>query len=629
MAKITSKASLISLQASGNNLILHLVDKGGTNVAITKGTVDGSGNLFVITGTGFTTASTTNGITNRAIVPGDIIKLSHTNNAANEGLQIKVTTVTATQIDGTTNGITQIGSITGASETAGSDINITAFKKTYEFVEVGALDFVDGVQGIILASKLVDMWNTSDLDKYDRVFASIEPRAKSIASINGWEPHNSDTLNAIRDTALEIRPSASGAATKIYALFRSTSDANAPTDQMTYWYGGDAALTAPNNFVMTGYANQLALIYDDNNGSPIDKRGSWYTRLAVEYKTIVMQEHTVRFAEIYPISAANALDPKLTIDDDVVSVNADFTGITYNVDGDGTWTNIPLTTLTGSGSGAIATITVTAKVVTNVSITTPGSGYAANDTVTAIFGDTGSGFVYTVNTVSSGGITTGTITTGGTNYAGNVSGTVDVTSYTFKGYIQALSNGSNQTNENIHHRIHYLLRQSTNINADATGPTLRGDKQWPITSFSGDVFTVEAYIQNYRTSQRNNLRLVDVTGTSRSWPVVYTLSVKGTGLAIGGTFSVIHEDSFGTSNAIYLVDDQAVQQKDKTITADTGITVAYSTYTNGGHTANTPLALRLTYNRPGFIEPDSTGFVLSGDTTVTIQPTADPSYTAA
>lgn len=541
MAKITSKADLISLQASGNNLILHLVDKGGTNVAITK-----TGTDYTITGTGFTTSTTTNGITNRGIAIGDIIKLSHTNQTANEGLQLLVSNVTATTITATSVGVTQTNSQAGASETAGADINITAFKKTYQFVEAGALGFVDGVQGIILASKLVDMWNASDLDKYDRVFASIEPRAKSIASINGWEPHDASTLNAIRDTALEIRPSASAAATKIYALFRSTGNAHEATDQMTYWWGGDAALTAPNNFVMTGYANQLALIYDANNGAPIDKRGTWYTRLAVEYKTIIMEAHAVNFAEIYPISAANALDPKLTIDDTVVSVSADFSGITLNVDTDSIYP-----------------------------------------------------------------------------------GLVDGISYNFVGYIQGLSNSVNQSNENIHHKIHYLLRQPTNINTDGTGPVLRGDKQYPITSFSGDVFTVEAYIQNYKTSQRNNLRLVDLLGTARAWPIVYTLSVKGTGLAIGGTFSVIHEDSFGTSTATYLIDDQSVQQKDKTITADTGITVAYSTYTNGGHTANTPLALRLTYNRPGFIEPDSTGFVLSGDTTVTIQPTADPSYTAA
>ena len=533
MAKIESKAGL----TLGTNLKLHIADKGGIDIAISK-----AASILTITSTttNFITTSETGGVVNRAIVNGDLIKLSHTASASNEGLTATVTAVSANSITAT------IVSGTGATESAGSDINITTFKKTYQFLAAGGLSFVDGVQGIILASKLVDLWDTSDLDKYDRVFASIEPRAKSIASINGWEPHDTNTLNAIRDTALEIRPSATGSATKIYALFRATSNAHEATDQMTFWSGSDPELSAPNNFVMTGYANQLALIYDFNNGTPIDKRGTWYTRLAVEYKTIIMETHNVQYAEIYPISAANAIDPKLTVDDDIVSVGADFADIEYFLDVDSVY-----------------------------------------------------------------------------------SGDVDGTPHSFRGYIQALSNSQNQSNEYVHHKIHWLLRQSTNINSDGTGPTKRGDKQFPITAFSGDIFTVQSYLLNYKATQRNNLRLVDNVGATWMWPTAYTLTVNAASLAVGGTFSVIHEDSFGTSGAVYLKNDVGTDQKDRSITSSTGITVAYSTYTTGGHTANTPLALRLTYNRPGFIEPDSTSFVFSSDLAVNIQPTADPSYTAA
>jgi hypothetical protein len=529
MAKIISKAGL----TLGTNLKLHIADKGGVDIAISK-----AASVLTITSTttSFVASSETGGIVNRAIVLGDIIKLSHTASTLNEGVTASVTAVSANSITAT------ILTGTGATEVAGSDINITTFNKTYQFLEAGDLGFVDGVQGIILASKLVDLWDTSDLDKYDRVFASIEPRAKSIASINGWEPHDADTLNAIRDTALEIRPSATGAATKIYALFRSTSNAHEATDQMTFWSGADAELTAPNMFVMTGYANQLALIYDFNGGSPIDKRGTWYTRLAVEYKTIIMESHNVQYAEIYPISAANAIDPKLTLDDDIDFTAGAFTNILYNLDVDSVY-----------------------------------------------------------------------------------SGDVDGTPHNFTGYIDA----DLQTNEYVHHKIHWLLRQPTNINSDGTGPTKRGDKQYPITSFSGDVFTVQSYLLNYKASQRNNLRVVDNADAIWMWPTAYTLTVNAASLAVGGTFSVIHEDTFGTSAAVYLKNDLAVDQKDITTTASKDITVAYSTYTTGGHTANTPLALRLTYNRPGFIEPDSTPFVFDRDLAVTIQPTADPSYTAA
>lgn len=529
MAKIVSKASLVL----GTNLKLHVADKSGTDISITKvGSV-----LTIASATAnFTGSSETAGIVNRGIIVGDLIKLSHTASALNEGLTATVTTASGTSLTA------DIVSGTGATEGAASLINITTFKKTYEFLEAGGLSFVDGVQGLILASKLVDLWDASDLDKYDRVFASIEPRAKSIASVNGWEHHNTSTLNAIRDTALEVRPSATGAATKIYALFRSTSNAHESTDQMTVWPGTDAEMTAPTNFVMTGYANQLALIYDYNGGTPVDNRGTWYTRLAVQYKTIIMESHNVQYAEIYPISAANAIDPKLTISDVTISAGGIYANIDYNLDVDGL-----------------------------------------------------------------------------------ESGLVDGISYTFAGHIDADS----QANEAVHSKINYLWRQSTDVNADATGPDKRGDKQWPLTTFSGDVFTIKSYINNYKASQRNYLRLVDTTLVTRQWPTAYTLTVNSAALAVGGTFSVIHEDTFGTNVATYLKNDALVDQKDITTLSTKDITIAYSTYTVGGHTANTPLPLRLTYNRPGYIEPDSTAFTFDRDMSVTIQPVADPSYTVA
>ena len=160
----------------GTNLKLHVADKGGTDIAISK-----SASILTITNSvvDFTASSEAAGVVNRPLVVNDIIKLNHTTNALNEGVTAQITAVSAHSITAT------ILTGTGATEAAASDISITAFKKTYQFLAAGGLSFVDGVQGIILASKLVDLWDSSDLDKYDRVFASIEPRAKSIASING------------------------------------------------------------------------------------------------------------------------------------------------------------------------------------------------------------------------------------------------------------------------------------------------------------------------------------------------------------------------------------------------------------------------------------------------------------
>jgi hypothetical protein len=70
---------------------------------------------------------------------------------------------------------------------------------------------------------------------------------------------------------------------------------------------------------------------------------------------------------------------------------------------DGTYTNVPLTG--GAGSGAQATVAIFGNVVTSVTITAKGSGYAATNVLSASaadLGGTGSGFAYTVSAVASG-----------------------------------------------------------------------------------------------------------------------------------------------------------------------------------------------------------------------------------
>jgi hypothetical protein len=530
MAKITSKAGLIL----GTNLKLHIADKGGTDIAISK---SGAILTFTSSSTSFVSNTEASGIVNRPIAIGDTIVVSNTTNALNRGVTALVSAVSANSMTAT------ILTGTGATESAGADINIISVKKTYQFLEAGGLSFVDGVQGIVLTSKMVDLWDISDLDRYDPAFTSIEPRAKSVASINGWEYHDAATRDSFRDTALEIRPTKNSAATKILALLRSTSNTHAPTDQMTFWYGGDPELSAPFNFVMAGYANQLVLIYDDNNGAPIDKRGAWYTRLAVEGKTIIMESHSVQNAEIYPISAANTVDPKLTVPDSTISAGGIYVNIDFSLD------------------------------------------------ATSIY-----------------------------------SGSVDGVSYNFYGFIDADS----KSNDAVHQKLNYLWRQPTNINSDGSGPVKRGDKQTPITSFSGEAFTVKSYLSNYLASQRNNLTLVDTGGITRAWPAIYTLTITAPPLAISGTMSLIHAETHGTVGRVYLKDDTGTDQQDITILSTRDIVIAYSTYTTGGHVANTPIDLVLTWNRPNFIEPDNTRFTLSAaNASVAITPTADPSYTVA
>lgn len=76
------------------------------------------------------------------------------------------------------------------------------------------------------------------------------------------------------------------------------------------------------------------------------------------------------------------------------------TGGTYT---DGTYTVVPLTG--GSGSGAQATIVIASQSIASVTITTPGTGYAVGDVLSASdasIGGTGSGFTYLVETIGGG-----------------------------------------------------------------------------------------------------------------------------------------------------------------------------------------------------------------------------------
>jgi len=532
MPKITNKADLVL----GTNLILHIADKGGTDIAIGTSTITSSSTSFVA-------SSTSGGITNRAIVIGDVLEVSHTNNNANEGITVTVTAVAANSITYT--------ALTGtpATEAAGADINLVARRKTYQFLQAGGLSFVDGVVGGVLHSRIIDLWAANDLDRYPPVFSSIEPRAKSMANINGWEPHGTPTINAIRDMALEVRATTTSAARQIYALLRSTGNLRNATDQMRFWPASDPELTAPTAAVMQGFINQLVLILDTNLS--IDRRGNWVVRCAEPGQTILYSVLNIQFAEIVTVSSNNEIDPKLA---------------------------------------------------------NPGSGTPFTSDATIAAGGAYAGILYNLDV---DGLHTGDVA--GINY-------------TFAGFVAANS----QTNERVHEKINYLWRQPVNINNDGTGAVRRGDKQPPLTTFSGDVFTVRAFVTAFNAGQRNNLRLVDSSGVTRSFPLVNVLTITSAALGIGGTFTVYHADSHGTSAAVVLQNESAVDQRDITIAASVSIPFSYSTYVVDGHVAGTPLDIRVAFSRPGSIESGLTDSVtLDGtDKIVPLATVRDPSYVA-
>ena len=136
-----------------------------------------------------------------------------------------------------------------------------------------------------------------------------------------------------------------------------TSDANG------YSRGIYVNSTDGNNQVFNGYNNGIEVVNIDNSGIGSGVSQFTFTGLILTLNTLVG-------------------------------------GTTYT---NGTYTNVTLTG--GSGSGAKATIVVSGTVVTTVTLTAAGNGYAVGDTLSATaasIGGTGSGFSIKVATINDG-----------------------------------------------------------------------------------------------------------------------------------------------------------------------------------------------------------------------------------
>ena len=609
MAIINTKAALVI----GTNYKLHVVDFQGTDIGI-----DITGTQITSSTTDFTASSEAAGIVKRAVAVGDILDIRNTTNAANEGFTCEVTSVAANAL-----GITVL---TGSpvDEVAGADINIQAFLKQWEFLEAGGLDFQDGVDAITWVSEIVDLWDTGNLDIYPKMFTSIEPRAKSMAALNGWEPLNADTLNALRNMAMEIRADATAQASLEYACARSGS-LHETADQFNFWHDLEPEMNAPTAAVMQGYINQMFLIVDrtieDNDVEGATQANPVSIQSAAHN---LSTGDIISFQDVVGMTELNGLQARVTVTDannftldgvDGTGFTAYTSGGTYFIDKRGTWN---FRCLEHGKTHLQEQINVQFAEIYPV---------ASNNDIDPKLADPGTGTPLVADgTISAGGIYANILLNvdADEQYDGNVDGS----NYTFRGYVDQDS----QTNQTLATKVHYLLRQATDINDDGTGPQIRGDKHPPITLFSGDLLTVDQYYPlNFNASERNNLQVIDTSDTTRSWPKVFTLTITSPALMIGGTFSVIHKDTYGTSGPTYLQNEGSVDQQDIAIAASVDIIIAYSTYNVGGHTANTPIPLVLTWNKPGSGEPDFNDTIVMGaaNQTVAITPTADPSYVAA
>lgn len=545
MAQITNQSGL----SLGTNLKLHVTSTQGTDIAFTSA----SGATVVLTSVSsrWLLTSDSGGIVQAAFAVGQVVEVSGGDIAANEGLAT-VTAVTTTNLSLT------FSSGTPANVAAGATISVARHSKFIEFLAAGGLSFTDGVQGSALHSKLVTLWNTNDLDRYAPPTGSIEPRAKAMRLLAGWDFYNQSTISAIRGSAFQVQETLSSSPLKIYALIKAPQLVGTSAT-WKYWSTDDAEMTAPSTAVTLRTMDELVLILDTVNS--FDKRGDWAFRSSDPGKTIAMQVLDLQYAEVYNVTAGNTIDPKLA-------------------DGSGT----PLVSdVTIAAGGIYADIDVTEDVDSSISRSVDGGPY---------------------------------------NFVREIEMDGQLTSV-------------------VHTKIDWLLRQATNINQDGAGPVRRGDKQFPITSFVGDVFTIVGFGTNNAGADKNNLRFIDLTETSRNYDTVaaYTILVAQAYIDASPSpqVSIYVKSTYGgTAASAALVKNAAgTDQRDVVLTnASTSIDFAYSTFAGGGHTPGTPLEIVIAYNQPGVAEPGAFGieenFTINPNTTQQFQlaPKIDPSYVA-
>jgi hypothetical protein len=158
-------------------------------------------------------------------------------------------------------------------------------------------------------------------------------------------------------------------------------------------------------------ATQAAGIVESTTGGFKFPNGSIQTAAAAQYATTLnlgttpIQSFNYSFADALATTASHiSMTPNAKSTNTIVALGAITAGSAYT---NGTYTNVPLTG--GTGTGAVASsVTVSVGAVTSVTLSTtsPGTGYAYGDVLSASaanLGGTGSGFSIPVALLSTGG----------------------------------------------------------------------------------------------------------------------------------------------------------------------------------------------------------------------------------
>jgi len=170
---------------------------------------------------------------------------------------------------------------------------------------------------------------------------------------------------------------------------------------------------------------------------------------------------------------------------------------------------------------------------------------------------------------------------------GAVNRTIGGVSYNF----DIVVDGNNGTTQQVYEFVQYNLRQATDI--DAGEGSQVGQLADSLMSFAGDTLktTTGVAIDNFQTSDRNNLVFKDTGGSDRTFPFVATGTVSfNTNLASDASaiYRMFFTSGFGTGSAI-LVDDESGTDISGNIGGSTSVAFDfdYDGNTQGGRTAGT------------------------------------------
>jgi hypothetical protein len=353
----------------------------------------------------------------------------------------------------------------GTTDNGSTEVFINTTAKTIKLNTTGNLS-TDGVTLKALYSFLKEEWKDDPHSKNLTAFPfpMVPITDESFEFVDGWDLAADASRYLIRTAGWTVR-NVSGAATQMWAGVVGLGFIES-NDQIYYWQGGS---TTPTNFQLTGQVNQAVLIYKDDDGDGNTSEGSDFDRRTV--LNLYVREQGQVFGQA-------------TLTDIGVSI---MQPIAYR---------FPLSTSTD--------LKIEAE---DTDIKATGSGYPAD-----VAPYNGMSIKYYSTPQSKTGLTGGPYNFG------------------------IVIDGNGQSLREVYEFVQYALRQNADINGD-TPSVVTGKIADPLLYYVGDTLYTRAaanpdgggtgvFIDNFDSTDLNNVYFVDNIGGSRSYPYSATLTIS-------------------------------------------------------------------------------------------------------